>query len=87
VRQVTPDGAPVGPVDPQYEIQPLHLLNLKLGLDHGGWESSFEVANLLDDVTHQSIDPFSNITIAIPGRPRYVVNRPRTFVLNARYRF
>jgi iron complex outermembrane recepter protein len=87
VRQVTTDGAPLGPIDPLYEIQPLRLLNLKLGLEHGGWESSFEVANLLDEVAHQSIDPFSNITIAIPGRPRYVVNRPRTFVLNARYRF
>jgi iron complex outermembrane recepter protein len=87
VRQIAADGAPVGPIDPAYEIQLLRLLNMKLGMRGNSWETSLQISNLLNEVVHQSIDPYSNITIAIPGRPRYVVNRPRTFQLNLNYQF
>lgn len=87
VRQVSTDGLPLGPIDPTYEIQPLRLLNLKVGVRHESLQLSLEASNLLNNVVHESVDAYSNITIAIPGRPRYGVNRPRTFLLHAEYDF
>jgi len=87
VRQIAADGTGVGPIDSSYEIPLLRLLNMKVGMRRGSWESSLQVSNLLNEVVHQSIDPYSNITIAIAGRPRYVVNRPRTFQLNLNFQF
>jgi iron complex outermembrane recepter protein len=87
IREVSTEGLPVGAINPDYEIQALRLLNLKLGIHRDAWNVSFTATNLLNQVVHQSVNPFSNITITIPGRPRYVVNRPRTYLLNATYDF
>jgi outer membrane receptor protein involved in Fe transport len=87
VREISSDGMPEGPINSLYEDQPLRLLNLRIGLRHEAYTVSFQVANLLNNVAHLSTDPFSNITFAIPGRPRFAVNRPRTFMLNAVYEF
>jgi outer membrane receptor protein involved in Fe transport len=87
IRKILPDGAPSGPIDPEYEVQAVRLLNLKTGMRRAAWEVSLAGNNLLNQVARQSIDPFAQITVLIAGRPRYVVNRPRTFSINAIYHF
>jgi outer membrane receptor protein involved in Fe transport len=81
------DHLPTGERDPVAEVESLHLLNMRVGLRYDNWEFSFLAQNLLDDVGHQALDPNSSITLIIPGRPRYVVNRPRTFSLSVGYQF
>jgi iron complex outermembrane recepter protein len=76
-----------GARDPASENQVTRLLNLKSGMHYGAWEYSVSGTNLLNQIAIQSVDPNASITFAIPGRPRYVVNRPRTFFLNLAYKF
>jgi hypothetical protein len=76
-----------GSFDPTYEVQTVRLLNARIGERYHAWEFALSATNLLNDVARQSLDPNASITIAIPGRPRYVVTRPRTFSLSASYKF
>lgn len=76
-----------GSLDPADEVQVVRLLNLRTGMRHNAWEFALQATNLLNNVERQSLDPNASITIAIPGRPRYVVTRPRTFSLSASYHF
>jgi outer membrane receptor protein involved in Fe transport len=76
-----------GSFDPTYEVQPVRLLNMRIGERYQAWEFALSATNLLDNVVRQSIDPNASITVAIPGRPRYVMTRPRTFGLSAAYHF
>jgi outer membrane receptor protein involved in Fe transport len=87
MRARSPDGTPYGPIDPTYELQVTRLLNGRVGMHHGPWELSFSGANLLNNVVRQGTDANADLTLPIPGRPRYLVNRPRTFFLNASYQF
>jgi outer membrane receptor protein involved in Fe transport len=72
--------------DPLSELDVTRLLNLKTGMRHHVWEFSISVNNLLNHISTQSIDPNAGETVTIPGRPRYVVTRPRTFFVTAIYR-
>jgi outer membrane receptor protein involved in Fe transport len=76
-----------GSFDPSDEVQVVRLLNARIGERYHAWEFALSGANLLNDVARQSLDPNASITIAIPGRPRYVVTRPRTFSLSASFKF
>jgi iron complex outermembrane receptor protein len=76
-----------GGFNPIGEVQVTRLLNSKIGERYHAWEFALTVKNLLNTEARQSLDPNASITVAIPGRPRYVINRPRTFSLSATYRF
>jgi outer membrane receptor protein involved in Fe transport len=76
-----------GSFDPTTEIQVVRLLNLRTGMRHQAWEFALSGMNLLNRTVRQSLDPNANITTAIPGRPRYVITRPRTFSFSATYHF
>jgi outer membrane receptor protein involved in Fe transport len=76
-----------GSFDPDHEVQVVRLLNARTGLHYQAWEFALSATNLLNNVVRQSLDPNASITIPIPGRPRYVVTRPRTFSLSASYKF
>jgi len=78
---------PDGSFDPDDEVQVVRQLNARLGEHYQAWEYALGATNLLNNVDRQSIDPNASITVAIPGRPRYVVTRPRTFTLSASYKF
>jgi outer membrane receptor protein involved in Fe transport len=76
-----------GTRDPASEIQVVRLLSLRAGLRHRMWEFALSGQNLLNTTARQSLDPNAFVTFSIPGRPRYVVTRPRTFLLSAIYHF
>jgi iron complex outermembrane receptor protein len=76
-----------GTRDPSSEVQVVRLLNLRTGLRLKNWEFALSGQNLLNNVVRQGLDPNAYITFSIPGRPLYVVNRPRTFSLSAAYEF
>lgn len=76
-----------GSFDPEDEVQVVRMLNARIGENYHAWEFALSATNLLNDEARQSIDPNASITVAIPGRPRYVVTRPRTFSLSAAYDF
>jgi outer membrane receptor protein involved in Fe transport len=78
---------PDGSFDPTGEVQAVHLLNARIGERYQAWEFALTGTNLLNDVVRQSLDPNASITIAIPGRPRYVMTRPRSFSLSVSYKF
>jgi outer membrane receptor protein involved in Fe transport len=73
--------------DPTYKVQVIRLLNFRAGTRYGQWEFSVGATNLLNQLARQSIDPYAGETVAIPGRPRFVINRPRAFSLNVHYEF
>lgn len=76
-----------GTRDPFYEVNVTRLLSFKSGMRYRSWEFSLSGTNLLNQVVTQSTDPWAGTTVAIPGRPRLVVNRPRTFLINAIFKF
>jgi len=76
-----------GTRDPSAEVQVTRLLNLRTGLRLKNWEFALSGQNLINNVVRQGLDPNAYITFSIPGRPLYVVNRPRTFFLTATYEF
>jgi outer membrane receptor protein involved in Fe transport len=76
-----------GQFDPDHEVQVVRELNARTGLHYQAWEFALSATNLLNTVARQSLDPNASITIPIPGRPRYIVTRPRTFFLSASYNF
>jgi iron complex outermembrane recepter protein len=76
-----------GERDPLSELDVTRLLNFKSGMHYRNWEFSVGANNLLNDIATQSIDPNANVTTFISGRPRYVVNRPRTFLIDILYNF
>jgi iron complex outermembrane receptor protein len=65
---------------PAYEI-----LNVRLGVSHGKWESSFYINNLTDTRPNLA----DNISDAgeLQGRPRIVTAAPRTFGVEGKLRF
>ena len=71
--------------DPLSELNALRLLNLRTGVRRGSWEFALTGSNLLNEIARESVE--TSLLANIPGRPRYVVNRPRTFVLSAVYSF
>jgi iron complex outermembrane recepter protein len=78
---------PDGSFDPDHEVQPVRRLNARFAERYHAWEFALSGTNLLDNVVRQSLDPNASITIAIPGRPRFVMTQPRTFFLTAKYQF
>jgi len=76
-----------GARDPAAELDAVRLWNLRAGLRHGNWEFAVAGQNLLNKAFRQSLDPNAIITFVIPGRPRYVINRPRTISLSVSYQF
>jgi outer membrane receptor protein involved in Fe transport len=76
-----------GNYDPDHEVQVVRLLNARTGLHYQAWEFALSATNLLNNVVRQSLDPNASITIPIADRPRFVVTRPRTFILSVSYRF
>lgn len=76
-----------GTRDPVARIDAVRLWNFRAGLRRDNWEFALAGQNLLNKVFRQSLDPNAQITFAIPGRPRYVVNRPRTISLSVTYQF
>jgi outer membrane receptor protein involved in Fe transport len=76
-----------GSRDPASQVEKVRLLNFRTGLRHDRWELALSGQNLLNKVARQSLDPNAQITFAIPGRPRYVVTRPRTISLSVTYQF
>jgi outer membrane receptor protein involved in Fe transport len=76
-----------GSFDPTYKVEVVRLLNARIGERYHAWEFALQGTNLLNNVVRQSIDPNAAITIAIPGRPRYIMTTPRTFSLSATYQF
>lgn len=77
-----------GSFDPGTKVQVVRLLNLRTGLHfRHAWELALSGTNLFNNIARQSYDPNAGLTVAIPGRPRYVVTRPRTFALSVNYQF
>jgi len=76
-----------GSFDPADKVQVVRLLNARIGERYHAWEFALSATNVLNHVVSQSIDPNASITIAIPGRPRYIMTQPRTFSLSASYQF
>lgn len=77
----------IGVFDPAHEVQVVRLLNLRTGLRRNAWEFALSATNALNSTARQSFDPNAAVTLPIPGRPRYVITRPRTFSLSALYQF
>jgi iron complex outermembrane receptor protein len=71
--------------DPLSKLGALRLLNLRTGIRRGNWEIALTGSNLLNQIARESIE--TSLLADIPGRPRYVVNRPRTFGISGRYAF
>ena len=76
-----------GSRDPLSQLQVTRLLNLRTGMTYRSCDFSLSATNLLNMIARQSIDANGSVTTQIPGRPRYVVNRPRTFLIDAVYKF
>jgi len=78
---------PDGSRDPAAEVQVVRLLNARVGMNYHAWQFALSGMNLENHVARQSLDPSASITIPIPGRPRYIVTRPRSFSLSVNYNF
>jgi outer membrane receptor protein involved in Fe transport len=76
-----------GLFDPAHEVRVVRQLNARLGEHFSAWDFDLSAMNLLNRTVRQSLDPNASITIAIPGRPRYIMTRPRSFALGATYHF
>ena len=76
-----------GNFDPAHEVQVVRQLNARVGMHYQAWEFALSGTNLIGDTVRQSLDPNASITVPIPGRPRYIVTRPRGFSLSAAYKF
>ena len=76
-----------GNFDPDHEVQVVRQLNARVGMHYQAWEFALSGTNLIGDTVRQSLDPNASITVPIPGRPRYIVTRPRGFFLSASYKF
>jgi outer membrane receptor protein involved in Fe transport len=74
-------------LDPAHEVQVVRFLNSRIGVGYRTWEFALSGTNLLNNTARQSLDPWAGATLPIPGRPRYVVTRPRTFSISASYQF
>lgn len=76
-----------GSFDPAVEVQVVRLLNLRTGVRYHAWEFALSGTNLLNNTVRQSVDVWTIAAISVPGRPLYVITRPRAFSLSATYRF
>jgi outer membrane receptor protein involved in Fe transport len=61
------------------------LVNVRFGVDSGPWEAALFVKNLFDVRANLS-DEQSEIA-ELPGRPRYLINAPRTLGIDIRREF
>jgi outer membrane receptor protein involved in Fe transport len=76
-----------GSRDPAAEMGVVRMLNLRMGMRHQAWDFALSALNLLNETPRQSLDTNAGLTLLIPGRPRYVVVRPRTFSFSVAYQF
>jgi iron complex outermembrane recepter protein len=67
-------------LSPHYE-----LLGARLAVDHGMWEVALVGKNLTDE--RANLGDSRSIAAETPGRPRLLMNQPRTFTLEARASF
>jgi outer membrane receptor protein involved in Fe transport len=63
--------------DPLSRRDPLTLLNLHFALSHGPWRLELYGNNLLNDI--ERLSRAESLVLEVPGRPRFVMNQPRTF--------
>ncbi|MBL8266308.1 TonB-dependent receptor [Steroidobacter sp.] len=61
----------------EQKLGSLGLLNARLWADYGDWQFALFGQNLLNDI--ETAGYAEAVSISVPGRPRYSVNRPRTF--------
>jgi hypothetical protein len=67
---------------------PLHsynLVNLRVGMDQGPWETALFARNLFDKLGE--IGDLQPEGAQLPGRPRYFVTRPRTIGIQVKREF
>lgn len=60
----------------EQKLGELGLLNARLWADYGDWQFALFGQNLLNDV--ETAGYAEAVSLSVPGRPRYSVNRPRT---------
>lgn len=65
--------------DPLSLRDALTLLNLHVAFSRGPWRIEVYGDNLLDDVERMS--RAESLVLEVPGRPRFIINQPRTFGL------
>jgi iron complex outermembrane recepter protein len=66
-----------------YNVAGYSLLNLRLGLNHGAWQTGLFVTNALDKHAETEL-PLAN-GIDLPTQRRIALNRPRTIGLDIRF--
>jgi outer membrane receptor protein involved in Fe transport len=71
--------------DPALEKGDLTLLNGSFAVESGDWRITLFARNLLNNQERQSLA--ESLVFNIPGRPRYVINQPRTFGVGVSRRF
>jgi iron complex outermembrane recepter protein len=74
-----------GALDPLSRRAPLSLLNARFGFSKGPLRWEFYGDNLLDNV--ELMSRAESLAVTVPGRPRFVVNRPRTLGITGSYAF
>jgi outer membrane receptor protein involved in Fe transport len=74
-----------GERDPMYYLDSLTLLNSRFELTRGDWSAALFADNMLDRISREGLQ--NSLIANVPGRPRYVPNRPRTFGINFRRSF
>ncbi len=71
--------------DPSSRLDDLTLVNVRLGMESADWQVGIYARNLFDESAR--IARARAAIIDIPGRPRYVINRPREFGISLNRRF
>jgi hypothetical protein len=71
--------------DPTYYLQGLTLVNGRLEFSRNPWSAALFVDNIFDRMEREGLQ--NSLIAQVPGRPRYVPNRPRTVGLNFRRQF
>jgi len=71
--------------DPTYFLPSLLLLNGRFEVHQGRWSGALFADNLIDRTSRQDVQ--NSLIAQVPGRPRYVVNRPRMFGITIRKEF
>ena len=78
---------------PSSELGALGTLNLRLGVENENWSVTAFVSNAFDDIEFTAIEgSFSFLTVTPDGELDFfpvdvAVNRPRTFGIEATYKF
>lgn len=71
--------------DPLSKRESTTLVNFRVSLTSGAWDVAFFGRNLLNDIERQ--DRFTSAIINVAGRPRYPINRPRSFGVEVQRHF